>query len=496
MSNANLVALQNAINTNTLTPSMQALLSDALGAIIPAFPEVDEIARGIPEAALELGSAWLAPLFAIGGGQGGIVFPLLTATFVDPQDSTGQATDAGPGSSAQPLLTVAELNRRMGQAPLTTGAIYTITFLSNMTAPDEPLNTNQVRGQDIELDFVGTPAVLHTGVLTGATVPMDPTAAGGGQATVLADTTLGAGGWSAFVAHVLRVTSGARAGTSLWISHTTPSITTATGSAPFDDTGDLVAGPQSGDPYEIVAGTAMKLGTISDVLMTGSPTITFTDIETISLASSAGYVATIAFIECTRVQQNVFVNGTAGVSLLNSWSGPNVSGQVLFFTGGVWAATFAGQIVTTMNVDAHLLVNSTLRVATFGNGVISLGVNLGIQFQDCPGFALEVASGVNLAIGSARVWGKNNSTTGNPTVLVDAGGSLSIAVPTVTGNGDDWALSGSGPASPYDSSIHAYAAPIAGPHTWAQLTTAIGSGGFGNGAHNVQFNSHLTAGVQ
>jgi hypothetical protein len=93
MSNVNLLALQNAINTNTLTLAQQAALSNALSEIIPTFPEPDEISNSIPFDEEALARDWMAALYAvaIAGGSSGVL-PVPTGTIIAPTAANLSAT--------------------------------------------------------------------------------------------------------------------------------------------------------------------------------------------------------------------------------------------------------------------------------------------------------------------------------------------------------------------------------------------------------------------
>lgn len=63
--------LRNAIATNTLTALQQAALTQALDAIIPTFPEPDEISDSIPPTEEELAREWIAALYSLQSTGGG-----------------------------------------------------------------------------------------------------------------------------------------------------------------------------------------------------------------------------------------------------------------------------------------------------------------------------------------------------------------------------------------------------------------------------------------
>jgi hypothetical protein len=103
--NPNLVALQNAINTNTLTLAQQAALSNALAEIIPTFPAPDEISNSIPFDEEALARDWMAALYAvaIAGGSSGVI-PVTTGIIIAPNAANLEATSTAGLLNGQPAI--------------------------------------------------------------------------------------------------------------------------------------------------------------------------------------------------------------------------------------------------------------------------------------------------------------------------------------------------------------------------------------------------------
>lgn len=105
MSNANLIALQNAILTNTLSADQQGALATALGDIIPTFPTVDERGNAVPYTDEAVSQTWLAALFSLAAG-GGSPMVLPVRVFSPPQ---AQLPVPFQPTSAGKLLAVADV---------------------------------------------------------------------------------------------------------------------------------------------------------------------------------------------------------------------------------------------------------------------------------------------------------------------------------------------------------------------------------------------------
>ncbi len=100
-----------------------------------------------------------------------------TAWFIDPQNSSGLASDANSGlTNTTPLRTWTEMARRWNGAVLFNPSGYTITLMSDGNASDA-VSMNVQIGNNSGVLLVGVPTVIYTGTVTAYT------AAGSGPAT-------------------------------------------------------------------------------------------------------------------------------------------------------------------------------------------------------------------------------------------------------------------------------------------------------------------------
>jgi hypothetical protein len=93
--------------------------------------------------------------------------------------------------------------------------------------------------------------------------------------------------------------------------------------------------------------------------------------------------------------------------------------------------------------------------------------------------------------GAHQLWGAGNTGVG----MRLGGGSQFMyvtTIPTVTGAGGDFILAGAASSRAWDEAVSAYTALI--PNSWVTLAAAIGAGGFGGSAHNVERNAHIVRG--
>ena len=87
-----------------------------------------------------------------------------TAWTIDPTNTTGVATDDGPGTSVTPLLTFSEHARRLAFANIAQAT--TTTVLGSQQSTDKAVYTYQVPGGTGDMAFVGTPTVIYTSTVT------------------------------------------------------------------------------------------------------------------------------------------------------------------------------------------------------------------------------------------------------------------------------------------------------------------------------------------
>ena len=397
-----------------------------------------------------------------------VAFP--TVIYIDPMNSSGHASDSNSGASpSAPILTTAHLNALMFARALT--ADTTVTYMSNDSS-GTTLNYDSLLLDGFALDFVGTPALTPVGVFNAGTIAINPSAnqrqvvhssevAGWVTGTLVKDTTSGA-----FV----------------WIASTSG----ANGSATRPMTGPGTPGLFSiGDSFSFSVGTTIALDSMSSV----DNNVSFTDFV---ITSSTGPVSATynrcsfssslwagGFLNNCYLPEGIF-QLTASAILMDAGylfpgAADNCPGLLFltddpYLTGGVW--------VQSSNCYANV----------FNSG--------GVQVQD---MGPSVAAGI--VVNRIVNWGDQGLYWGNGNiagVVVLPGSSLTVPktpgqLPSVTGSGGDFLfIASTGLTTNLGRSwIEATASwtDAGGPPTitttWANLITAVGSGGFGFNAHDV-----------
>ena len=184
---------------------------------------------------------------------------LQPAWFIDPQNTSGHASDENDGAAAgRPLATNAELFRRWRKQVLAL-LQYTVTYVSGAASPsdaaDDPFcldvftRPNSVGGP-LFLDLFGpAPTVVRSGSFTGVT----QINAAANQALEVTDAAM-AGSWGPNVGQRARITAGPRAGCVAWVAkdlggqtaRLSPFVTT-----PDEGFNTLIEQPQIGDAYDV-----------------------------------------------------------------------------------------------------------------------------------------------------------------------------------------------------------------------------------------------------
>lgn len=453
-------------------------------------------------------------IIAAGDGGNWVVFQLAVVvpralapqTVVDPSNISGHANDLGPGTSAAPLLTTAELNRRLVTTiPSSNGAQIdlTVTWLGDQLAGDAPLDMSQLRGTSLIIEIFGTPTVLHSGTLTSGTIAINPSASGGGQAQVLEDTALGINGWAPYVGYYARIVGGPRAGTTVYITKSLPGTSSAKVARPTS-AGFAAGSMLSGDSYQIVRPTNLTFGHISP--QTQGSYIEFTDF-TYNEPNPSTFGIGSTFISNGNV---FFMNRcTAGgslvadsIQLFNCWT-VGITATRVTMQGGVYLTTQTSQIgLLALSSDVYitndglLLGPSNIQAITF-----SPGYGAGVQFQDCAASAISVFAGtVATSIDPNNhplLWGTGNGFGNGLTAVFVYPGSHFVVQqsvpPTVTGPNGDWQVGVYNTACrAWNEATGLYTNQIA-TRTWANFYAAIGSGGFGGNAHILGLDSHMVA---
>jgi hypothetical protein len=176
---ASLNAFSARIASNSLTASDVALLTAALGSIIPQWgfggsgqpPDLEGFGGNAPEEANA--REWYALLYAIAAGSaggGGPVVPaswLVPAWFINPV--AGLDTNTGQ-DAAHPLKTWAQLVNLWGTVAPTLNQNTTITFQTSQPDNTDPVIFRPVIGKGVQVLIQGTPVVVTAGVVLAGTV--------------------------------------------------------------------------------------------------------------------------------------------------------------------------------------------------------------------------------------------------------------------------------------------------------------------------------------
>lgn len=136
-----LLALQAALQVNNLSIAQRTALLTVLGECLPLFEQPGNNSGTVDDEVMA--EIWTSVLYALDAEGAPVTSPLATpAWFVDPANATGHASDLNAGTSGTtPLLTFAELFRRIGTVPQwdadVVGAQVAVTQMS-----DQALNTD------------------------------------------------------------------------------------------------------------------------------------------------------------------------------------------------------------------------------------------------------------------------------------------------------------------------------------------------------------------
>ena len=421
--------------------------------------------------------------------------------FVDPQNSTGNANDNGPGTAQEPLLTIAGLNTRLAFASIT--AAVTITILGDVKPGDAALNIATVSLTSTgSLTFQGTPQVVHTGTLTGATTAINPAAQ---QRQILADTALGVNGWAPFEGLMLRVVSGPNAGTVCNVVSHIAGTSNANADRPI--TLDATPGTiTSGDHYEIASGSRLNVLSANAVNAIATVGVSFVDFTFVE--GFAANMDGVSFVfRCTTALP--VHNSTEFCSFVACYLSGGIvgAGVTLSFAAGTVS------IPTNRQIAAHIEFTADTYVTGVGlpigpDGYQNVLVNDedgtgGVQVQDTtnPLGAIIVEAGGQL-LGSGRnhglIWGNGNTGAG---MVAGPGATIEVGPepPTVTGAVGDFGFTAPETstiimvARAWNDTSGVYTANVA--TTWANFLAAIGSAGLGGQAHSLMTNAHIIQGA-
>jgi hypothetical protein len=348
----------------------------------------------------------------LGGGMPGAwlritdTMGLGTAPSAPPTDLyvSASGSDIADGSSATPLATIAEAQRRMRAAgPVTTTP--TVHLASTITETWDPCAVpTAINGR---VTYAGTQTTLATGTLTSVT----GFAAGGPTEGVIADSGQVSAFWSAHVSgHLVVLTSGTHVGAYAWPSHDLGSG--ACNISPFwSATADDWVTPTVGDTYSVVSittcsgaivvssnGSALLTNIAATTAVVSTTGILYLAACDLRAAGTLGSVAYVVVTACRIGGADLIVNssgatffacffdgirtrvfgGVAQFPVLNYWRGAGASIQVsgngyAGLSGGAFFAFAAAPIViflgpARMHIDAQPFGNGTATDAIQVNG--------------------------------------------------------------------------------------------------------------------------------
>lgn len=427
----------------------------------------------------------------------------------DPSDSTGTASDANPlpGTALLPLLTTAKVNTLLYQGQL----VADLTLHEMSPDPGSVgLDFGTLAQGSSNLFVVGTPQVLHVGgMLDAGTLAINPATAGGGQRQTLHTTDVGdwgpfvftgRGGASSFPAYLLDTQAGPRLNHFGWIV-SGAGTATASASRP-SDSAVSVAGPLNiGDSYRIATGSRLNLASVNMPTSDGG-LVFFSDIAFDS--SNFGNIQGLLFAVYTRCSFNgaslspgVYQGCFVGNGILQG----AVAGAI-GLSAGVFVTSGTAEIISPLNLDSDVYVTGTalfLSPSQYSALFIFPGFGAGIQVQDMTGpNAIEALGSADLGgvTQAALIWGNGNNGFG---IGISPGATLGVSsagptTPTVTGLSGDFAFSNRTVARAWNDAAGAYTeagGPATRTTTWAHFAAAIGAGGFGFQAHDVQSNAAI-----
>lgn len=436
-----------------------------------------------------------------------------TVLYVDPQDSTGHASNDNPGTLTRPILTTGEVNRRFLLRNLIGDTA--VNYLSEDLG-GEGLNFSLSSLGPFNLIVNMTPVVVHTGgQLDAGTVAINPLALGGGQRQTAHTTDLGD-----FGPFVLGVFGGTATipvrlvdtvtGFGVWLAAGAGSAT-ASCTRPTDATVSATGPITIGNDYVLRRPGLLPLAAAAQPASDGGA-LMFNDCA--FPASSLGpelltsfTVAPTVLTHCASLGPQVFggelndcylASGMQGnwiASLLAGLLIPNIFTDVqtgsLSMTGDVYITAI------NMTVGGGFYEDIFIPSGAFGLP----GAHTGIQLQDCPlsgdiaAISLYAGSTFNVA---GLIWGNGNPDVG---MLIRPGATFSSqVVPSVTGTNGDFAMQNGSAgqvqvARAWDDAAGAYTeagGPATRATTWANLVASLGAGGFHNQAHDVAGNGLVT----
>jgi hypothetical protein len=429
-----------------------------------------------------------------------------TTFFIDPSNSTGFANDANPGTALLPILTTAHLNALLFLKKLVAGT--TITYMSDdLSSVGLDLSTLDLG--EFNLDFLGTPVVVHTGGnLNAGTITINPVAAGGGQRQTAHTTDL-----VSFAPFIFTVLGGASpgprrlvdtvTGAGAWIVSGVATASMTRPVAPDGSAGALTIG----DAYRIQRGSILELDSSSAPSSSGG-VVSFSDFEfiaesvgPISLTNAIG--SGVAYNRCAFLGQLSTGGNFSDCAICAGTSGSYTA----IFSAGLWIPDSSVDIQTGIIAASGdiYVTGPTLRNLVIGTGFVQAmwvftGIGAGLQVQDSTDDGLTVRQGGGLLC-DVLIWGRGNTGYGLKIGTTTSTTIGAVATPpSITGALGDFAFEAQSVAvavaRAWNDTTGAYTeagGPATRATTWANFVAAIGGGGFDHQAHCVQSGSTLTA---
>ncbi len=430
--------------------------------------------------------------------------------------SPATGNDENSGAPGFPLKTYAELRRRWGIGTTLnpSGGIITVTLLDDLPQTDPIslcyLQLGPANGGVVLTIQGNTPTVTRSGTLTSVTA-LDRT---NNIPWSITDTGI-AGTWTTDLTKRVKLTSGASSGDYAWVAKDlgTKHARMTPFAAPVGIGGIPTLGtPLSGNTYnvqQLVKCYLDEIGPFGGSQAAVEPFCYFVDLDfqggggtnvfvhssvvtvfsgcRIDLTISAASYETIQFANCALTEGVFCQNGsnvefTAG-GIINTAS---IGAITLIQSGCICDGDFMLQgalgtgiggafLIGTMGVYDNIIIPN---FNTFGSGII-LGEDV---------YGPTTALLRTILYGDHALYGSGNAGFG-----VDVGPSgkftYTTNIPTLTGSTGDFVLAKSNLARAWDETRKEYTSPIT--TTWANLALAIGSGGFGGNAHNVERDAHI-----
>jgi hypothetical protein len=451
--------------------------------------------------------------------------PLGPVRFIDPANSTGFASDANTGATANnvppgsgPILTIAHLNSLLFFRSLTGNT--TITKMSD-DATGVGLDISTLNIGSFALTWQDTPVTVHTGgTINAGTIAINPHAAAGGQRQVVHTSDL-----ATFNPFVHTVFGGAATNPTRLIDNVTTSgawvVTDTTPASPSVTQPVMPNGTIGtltiGDAYHITRGGILTLANTSGPIIGPGGTFAFNDCAftagsvgpNINPGFDAVNTSPATYSRCSFLG-TLMVSGTLIDCAFMSGASGSLTADIV---AGLFVPTSTtGEVSGTIAMGGNTYVAQPTVQNTFQIGPSAMSQLFifeqfgtgtgGIQIQDSVSNGIELFPGGGVTC-EVLLWGNGNAGFG---VSVRAGTSAAISesttVPSVTGTLGDFAFATPGTgtaitvARAFDPATGAYteAGGVATrTTTWAHFAASITpGGGFNFQAHCLEANAHLT----